>query len=503
LVELRQLLSGFPARDVPELSVRDLTDDSRRVTPGSLFLARVGARADGRDHIDAAVKAGAIAVIAEAPLTPPHRAGETGVPLIEADGLSLHTPAIAERFFGEPASALALLGVPGTNGKSTVTRLAARLLGSAGVETACIGTLGAEIADETSETRLTTPGAVELSRLLARARDAGARAAVIEVSSHALEQRRTDAIGFRTAVFTNLSRDHLDDHGDMTRYADAKARLFERLSPDALAIVNTDDPASERMLRDCRARVLRCSFTAGDASVTVEGESLDGLDLTLRGPWGEARATTPLLGRFSGMNALQAFAAAHALLQDIGREADPDELASALATIPAPPGRFERVPTERAHVFVDFAHTPAALETALTGLRALMPRGARLICVFGCGGDRDRGKRPGMGAVAARLADLPFVTSDNPRTEDPGAIIAEVRAGMSAAAETIAEPDRARAIRLAVERARPGDVVLIAGKGHERDQILPDGDGGTYRIDFDDRAVAADVLAQTTPEVQR
>jgi len=500
---LRALLDGLAAapieRDAP---VTGLADDARLVAPGDLFVARLGPRADGRAHIAAAVERGAAAIACQSPATPDHRAAAGGLPMVEIDRLGERLWEIAERFYGNPARGLPVLGVTGTNGKTTVVRLAAGLLEAAGLPAATIGTLGARVGGEPVRTTLTTPGAIELSALFARAASAGDRTAVMELSSHALAQHRTDALGFSAAVFTNLSRDHLDDHGDMDRYAAAKARLFERLEPDALAVVNADDPATERMLRDCRAPVLRCSFTAGDASVTVERESLDGLDLTLRGPWGEARATTPLLGRFNAMNALQAFAAAHALLRDIGHAASAESLASALAGIPAPPGRFERVPTERTHVFVDFAHTPAALETALTGLRALMPHGTRLICVFGCGGDRDRGKRPEMGAVAARLADLPVVTSDNPRTEDPGAIIAEVRAGMSAAAETLAEPDRARAIRLAVERARPGDVVLIAGKGHERDQILPDGNGGTYRIEFDDRAVAAEALAEARAEVR-
>ena len=495
---LRALLDGLAAapieRDAP---VTGLADDARLVAPGDLFVARPGARADGRDHIAAAAARGAAAIACAAPATPDRRTAAAGLPLVEIDRLSERLWEIAERFHGEPARGLPVLGVTGTNGKTTVVRLAAGLLEAAGLPAATIGTLGARVGGEPVGTTLTTPGAVELSALFARAAGAGDRAAVMELSSHALAQRRAEAARVRVGVFTNLSRDHLDDHGDMDRYAAAKARLFERLEPDALAVVNADDPRAARMLEGCRARTLRCSFTEGDATVAVERESLDGLDLTLRGPWGESRATTPLLGRFNAMNALQAFAAAHTLLQDVGHAASAECLARALAEIPAPPGRFERVPSPRAHVFVDFAHTPAALETALTDLRALMPAGSRLVCVFGCGGDRDRGKRPEMGAVAARLADLPVVTSDNPRTEDPEAIIAEVRAGMSAAAETIAEPDRARAIRLAVERARPGDVVLIAGKGHERDQILPDGEGGVRRIPFDDRAIAAEALTET------
>jgi UDP-N-acetylmuramoyl-L-alanyl-D-glutamate--2,6-diaminopimelate ligase len=335
-------------------------------------------------------------------------------------------------------------------------------------------------------------------RLLARARDAGDRAAVIETSSHALAQGRVAALPFGVGVFTNLSRDHLDDHGTMDNYAAAKARLFEELGPDALAIVNADDPWHGRMLRGARCRVLRCSERSGDATVRTHSAGLSGLDLTLKGPWGTASATPKLIGRFHAMNALQALAAAAETLRRLGERLEAPRLAAALSRLSGAPGRMEAVAGGGPAVFVDYAHTPAALEAALTALRALTPAGGRLVCVFGCGGDRDRGKRPEMGELASRLADVAILTSDNPRTEHPLAIIEEVRAGMRGPAEAFCLPDRAEAIRFAVGAAIERDVVLIAGKGHEAEQILPDGAGGVRRVPFDDREHARAALAMRT-----
>ncbi len=489
MVDVRQLLDGLAASATPTVGVRDLTDDSHKIEPGALFIARTGPRGDGREHIAEAVRRGAAAIACEAPALPPHRDAAGDVPIVEVERLSERVGEIAERFFGEPARAMRFIGITGSNGKSTVAHLATGLLRSAGVETACVGTLGAEIADERIHTGLTTPGAIELSRLLARARDGGTRACVLETSSHALEQSRVAAINFDVGVFTNLSRDHLDDHGDMETYAGAKAKLFTDLRPDALAIVNTQDPAHRRMLRDCRSRVLRCP---GDASVEIERESLVGLSLVLHGSWGIERATPRLIGPYNAMNALQAYAAAHELCKRLG--APNDELAPALSKLGAPDGRLERVGDGNPVVFVDFAHTPAALESTLNALRPFC-RG-RLVCVFGCGGDRDRGKRPEMGRVVSVLANVAVVTSDNPRTEDPRVIINEVIEGMTGGAERVIEPDRAAAIHASIFNANPDDVIVIAGKGHEDYQLLPDGEGGVRRIDFDDRAVTREALAK-------
>jgi len=486
MVDLRQLLHGF-APGAPGVGVRDLCDDSRLVTPGALFIARTGPRGDGRGHIADAVKRGAVCVACEAPMTDAHRAAAGACPIVEVEDLAQRTGAIAERFFGEPAKGMTLVGVTGTNGKTTIAHLTTGLLRSAGIETACVGTLGADVSGDgggtLTETGLTTPGAIGLSRLLARARDAGARVAVIETSSHALEQGRVAAMRFAVGVFTNLTRDHLDDHGDMETYGAAKARLFSSLAPEALAIVNTLDPAHATMLAGCSARVLRCG---DEARATIDRESLDGLELTLNGPWGDARATPALIGTFNAMNALQAYAAAHEVCGLLGVSSD--GLASALSRLGGPAGRLERVGTGAPRVFVDYAHTPAALESTLRALRPLTA--GKIICVFGCGGDRDRGKRPEMGRVVSELADTAVVTSDNPRREEPATIIAEVLGGMTGRAHPIVDRDRAAAIAIGVGLAHEDDVVVIAGKGHEDYQLLPDEHGGVLRIDFDDRLVA-------------
>lgn len=492
---LPELLDGLTSAPAPRVEVRGLADDSRRVRPGDLFLARIGPRGDGRDHIAGAVRRGAVAVAVEAQMQREHRAAAGSVAVVEVRDLAQRVSEIAERFYGWPSRDLALVAVTGTNGKTTVAHLTADLLRRAGVQTGVLGTLGAYVGGERRETGLTTPGAIETSRLLSAARDGGDRAVVLETSSHALEQGRVRALGFGVGVFTNLSRDHLDDHGTMDAYAAAKARLFDELPAAALAVINADDRWHTRMLRGSGCGALRCSTSTGDATVRVLGSSLEGLELALKGPWGEVRAAPKLIGAFHAMNALQAFAAALETIHRLGESADPARLATALGELSGAPGRMERV-ADRPCVFVDYAHTPAALEAALRALRPLVPRGGRLVCVFGCGGDRDRGKRPEMGLIASREADVAVVTSDNPRREEPCSIIGEIVAGMSGGAERIVHCDRAAAIGFAVTHARPEDVVVIAGKGHETYQLLPDGAGGVRRIDFDDRAMARAALAE-------
>jgi UDP-N-acetylmuramoyl-L-alanyl-D-glutamate--2,6-diaminopimelate ligase len=316
--------------------------------------------------------------------------------------------------------------------------------------------------------------------------------AAMETSSHALHQDRVAGLGFRIAVFTNLSGDHLDYHGSMETYAAAKARLFEELSPHALAIVNADDPASERMVRDTQARVLRCSLMGqADATVRVEANGLESR-ATLRGPWGEVTGQLALVGDHNAMNALQAVAVAHEL--GMSREA----IESVLPSLMPPPGRLEPVHVEGIdgpRVLVDYAHTDDALEKALTAVAARKGEG-KLWVVFGCGGDRDRTKRPRMGAVAGRLADRVVVTSDNPRTEEPQSIVDQVLAGVPGGVWTASDADREAAIHLAISQADARDVVVIAGKGHEGYQIIPDGNGGTVHRDFDDRLVARAALSK-------
>jgi UDP-N-acetylmuramoyl-L-alanyl-D-glutamate--2,6-diaminopimelate ligase len=532
-----------------DVRICDLTEDSRTVMPGSLFIARRGEKSDGRAFVPQALEAGAVAVLTDDPaLRLPPRT--RGVLLLKSSDLALDSARLAERFYGEPSRRLTLIGVTGTNGKTTTTFLIHQMLNALGVRCGLIGTVciddGTEIADAT----LTTPPALEVSRTLARMVDAGCRAAVMEVSSHALHQRRVGALRFRCGVFTNLTGDHLDYHKTMDAYAAAKAMLFESLPPageGGVAVLNVQDPWHTRMKQDCRATVYRTAIEhalstqtggAGTAPDTVcrarvLEQSTGSTLVRLSGPWGSADVRLPLVGDFNVMNALQAVTSVYALfgradgagasapadagagqacVVDVSNPASFGVIGEALAHCAPPPGRLEPVTRdgEGLSVFVDYAHTDDALRTALTTLRRCMRTGGesgserQLICVFGCGGDRDPTKRPRMGKVASELADLVYVTSDNPRTEQPRAIIAAIVEGVDASRRerVIIEPDREKAIRQAVRRAsggapgRAGDVVIIAGKGHETYQILPDPErpGQTITRHFDDREVVRQAL---------
>jgi UDP-N-acetylmuramoyl-L-alanyl-D-glutamate--2,6-diaminopimelate ligase len=410
---------------------------------------------------------------------------------------------LAERFYGNPSSKLDVVAVTGTNGKTTTTWLLWQLMNAAGRRCGLIGTVVIDDGRETARAMMTTPPAIEMSRTLASMVEAGCVAVTLEASSHALDQKRVEAVSFDVACFTNLTQDHLDYHGTMERYAAAKARLFEMLPKDGRALVNVGDPFWERMVRDCRAEVVRCrAGVEGEADWRVEilSETLDGMRVRLTGPsrggagrGGDAaiEALVPLIGSYNAMNLLQAVASASAL----GLSAD--EIRAGLAGVSAPPGRIERVSDQRddVHVFVDYAHTEDGLHSVLRAVAAVRGSG-RMWVVFGCGGDRDRTKRPKMGAAAAAHGDVVVVTSDNPRTERPGDIIDMVLAGIpeSQREKVTVQADRARAIRHAVTGAAPGDVVVIAGKGHETEQILPDGRGGMMSVHFDDREVAREAL---------
>lgn len=482
------------SRGLAEIRPTDITDDSRSVTPGAIFLARRGVRSDGNRFLAHAIDAGASVLVTDDPAAYAHAAPHPAVLVADAahDGAR-----IAERFFGDPSRTLRLLAVTGTNGKTTVATLTRQLLEASGVRCGLIGTIEIDGAGERSRSRLTTPGAIELSRTLARMVDEGCLACAMEASSHALHQGRLAGVRIATAIFTNLSGDHLDYHGTLDRYADAKAILFERLDPDATAIFNTQDPAWRRMSRDCSAIILRC----GDrepSRVDILRSTLGGMTLRLTGPFGVLTTRVPFVGAHNAMNLLQAALAASTL------GLDAHDLAQAMPRLASPRGRLERVPgpSNAPTVLVDFAHTDDALANALSAVRGSM-EGGRLIVVFGCGGDRDRTKRPRMGAVAERFADLAIITSDNPRTEDPDAILAEVASGLVHRERAVLEVDRARAIERAIGEAKPGDVVVIAGKGHETEQILPDGHGGTYTVHFDDVEVAERALAaRWTPDVR-
>ncbi|MFM8612961.1 MAG: UDP-N-acetylmuramoyl-L-alanyl-D-glutamate--2,6-diaminopimelate ligase [Actinomycetota bacterium] len=449
------------------VDVADLAYDSRRVEPGTLFFCVPGQVTDGHDHAPQAAARGACALVVERPL-PAVALPQAVVPSVRAA-----MGPIADRLFGEPSRALTVLAVTGTNGKTTTAFLQAAILGAAGLRTGLLGTIERRIGGVAEPAARTTPEAIDLHRDLARMVAAGDAACAMEVSSHALDQHREGGVRFAAAAFTNLTRDHLDYHPDMEAYFAAKARLFDGRCPRA---VNVDDAYGRRLEAEVR-------FAVDDPTADVRAEDVrlaaDGTTFRLRSPWGDADAALSLVGRFNVENALAA--AASAGLAGVGLDA----IVLGLAALPGVPGRMQVVGREPT-VVVDYAHTPDALEHVLAALRPLT-RG-RLVVVFGCGGDRDRGKRPEMARVACALADRVLVTSDNPRGEDPLAIIADVMAGAGAGAEV--EPDRAAAIRRAIEAAAPDDVVLVAGKGHEQGQ-----DVGGVVTPFDDAAVVREVLA--------
>lgn len=479
---LRDVIEGLEAavRGDTGVEVLRACEDSRQASPGDLFIARPGSRTDGGRFASDAMGRGALGVVTQDASLAGEVASRGGVSLLVPDAARAGA-ILAERLAGRPSHALRLIGVTGTNGKTTVATLCRQVFEAAGHTCGLMGTVENFDGRESRPASMTTPGAPDLSAWLACMATHGCAAAAMEVSSHALDQRRADGLRFAAGVFTNLTGDHLDYHGTMEAYRAAKARLFELLPGSASAIVNMDDPACEAMVRSCRARVLRCSARL-PATCRVEelGSDRDGSRLRFSGPWGAFDSRTKLIGAHNAMNLLQAVAACFSC--GLSRE----QLAHALPRLHAPAGRLQRVDEGAGPVvLVDYAHTDDALERVLVALAARKGAG-RLWVVFGCGGDRDRTKRPRMGRIASRLSDVAVVTSDNPRTEDPGSIIEMVVQGMDGGAERVIEADRARAIALAIDRAAPGDIVLIAGKGHEREQILPDGAGGVVRRPFDD-----------------
>jgi len=476
---LGQLLPGVAASSAA-LAVTGLALDSRRVRPGDVFLAYPGESSDGRRFIGAAVAAGAVAVIAEAGW---QGAAAPAVPVIECAGLRDRVSLIADRFYDQPSAAMQVYGITGTNGKTSCTQLLAQALRLLGEPCGAIGTLGASLDGSVAGGGLTTPDPLALQAQLAQWRDAGVARVAMEVSSHGLVQGRVSGLRFAGAVFTNLSRDHLDFHGTMEAYGAAKARLFEQAGL-GFAVINVDDAFGRTLAQRLRSRlpVISCGLGAdADVGVTDAEYRADGVDAVLRTPWGALTARCALLGDFNLANLL----AVIAVLGQAGVDrAAIEQLVPQLRPIA---GRMERVAAAAdIEVVIDYAHTPDALEHALAALRRHC-RG-RLWCVFGCGGDRDRGKRALMGKVAGRLADRVVLTSDNPRGEDPAAILAEIKAGMRA--DALIEIDRAAAIEAAIAGAAAGDLVLLAGKGHEDYQVI-----GAATRPFSDGAVALSALA--------
>jgi UDP-N-acetylmuramoyl-L-alanyl-D-glutamate--2,6-diaminopimelate ligase len=494
-MKLSAIIRGTGARGDPDgdPEIARVTCDSREVVAGTLFCALAGVAHDGHDFAAEAARRGAVAVVAERPVACPPAT------LLLAPSSRRAMAIAAANLHGRPGDALALAGVTGTNGKTTVAYLVEACARAAAVPVGVLGTVTHRWPGAERPASHTTPESTEIQALLAEMRGAGARLAVLEVSSHALAQERIAGMRFRAAAFTNLTRDHLDYHGDMERYFAAKRRLFsEHLAPDGVAVVNVRDAFGARLADQLGPgrRVWRYGGRAGDA-LRAEGVSsgLAGLSATFETPAGAFALSSPLVGAHNLENLL--CAAGMALALDLPADA----VARGLSSCRGAPGRLERVSARGISVFVDYAHTDDALARALAALRALSPR--RLVCVFGCGGDRDRGKRPLMGEAAARDADLVVVTSDNPRTEPPEAIIGEIvpgveRAGMRRlSAEALrrgergfaVEPDRRAAIALAVAVAREGDAILLAGKGHEDYQLV-----GKERLPFSDRDEARKAL---------
>jgi UDP-N-acetylmuramoyl-L-alanyl-D-glutamate--2,6-diaminopimelate ligase len=479
---LSDLLAGLAT--VPssaDCTIGDLALDSRKVAPGALFLAFPGTRVDGRAFIEDAIARGAAAVVYDdAGFSPPAR----DIPVFPVTGLAHKVGLIADRFFGSPSRELTVIGVTGTNGKTTVTHLVAQALDDVSGRCAVIGTLGNGFPDDLDETVHTTPDAVTLHRLLARYRAAGATQACIEVSSHALEQGRVGGVAFDIAVFTNLSRDHLDYHGDMERYGEAKARLFDSDSL-RLAVINQEDEYGRALIDRCRPALPTVSYGLqdGDLHTGRVQASHEGLQLDVITPQGSGVVRSSLFGRFNAYNLLAALAVL--LHCDIGL----DDATRRLSRAHAVAGRMERFAGKatEALIVVDYAHTPDALEKVLIALREHTDH--QLLCVFGCGGDRDRGKRPQMGAVAERLADTVILTDDNPRHESADAIVHEIEAGMTSPATVV--HNRADAIRKALARAQQGDIVLVAGKGHEDYQQF-----GDERRPYSDRQTVRQLLGE-------
>jgi UDP-N-acetylmuramoyl-L-alanyl-D-glutamate--2,6-diaminopimelate ligase len=483
LDELVRDLTAVEARLFGDGAARvlDVRQDSRKVGAGDLFVARPGASTNGAAHVGDALGRGAVALLVERGT----ELASPGVPVIEVADARKALGFAAEAVHRCPTRAIELVGITGTNGKTTTTWLAQQAISGAGGRAGRLGTLGFGFEDESVDSPLTTPEADEVSRYAALVRDTGGSHLVMEVSSHALAQARVDAFSFAVAVFTNLTQDHLDFHGTMARYSEAKLRLFTELLPRA-AVVNVDDPFGEEIVRRTRARLLRVSRSKGaDVHPIAMTNDARGLRGTIALPSGKIELSTRLVGEHNLDNVLGALAIVEAL------GLDPQRAADALASAPAVPGRLERCDSEADDVLVlvDYAHTPDALRRALSAVRTLTS--GRVICVFGCGGDRDPGKRPMMGEAVGRGADRAIVTNDNPRSEVPERIAEAIEAGLRAAGGAYeVELDRARAIERAVLGAERGDVVLIAGKGHEPYQIV----GGERRA-FDDRVEARRALA--------
>ncbi|MBU3740691.1 MAG: UDP-N-acetylmuramoyl-L-alanyl-D-glutamate--2,6-diaminopimelate ligase [Candidatus Kapabacteria bacterium] len=476
------LLALLPDAEVhgnAEIDIIDVTNDSRLVKPGWVFVAIAGTNVDSHDHVAAAVAAGAVLIVGQRPYTAV--ASELGaVPYVCVGDSRYAFAVLTHAVLDHPTRGLRVFGVTGTNGKTTCATLLEQIFAAAGHNVGFIGTTGIRYGRTVLPSDYTTPHARALCDVIMTMKQAGVDTICMEVSSHALDQHRVEGIRFQGAVFTNLTRDHLDYHGTMERYADAKKKLFDMLDEDAVAVVFADDAMAEHMVRDCRAGMIVRVGSAETADVVVNSVSLAATETAFTMTFADAplgvRVTTPLVGQFNVTNA--SLCAVMAMHNGVSQT----KMVDVLRHVRGPAGRMERYELANGAIAViDYAHTPDALAQALKALRDVVGS-ARLHVVFGCGGDRDAGKRPQMGRIAGDLADVVWLTSDNPRSEDPHAIIDAIRAGIRHESCCIEQHvDRAEAIREALADARPGDIVLIAGKGHETYQVV-----GSERYHFSD-----------------
>ncbi|HEV2998197.1 MAG TPA: UDP-N-acetylmuramoyl-L-alanyl-D-glutamate--2,6-diaminopimelate ligase [Solirubrobacteraceae bacterium] len=499
-MRLGELIPTDAADPSGAVEIAALAYDSRRVGPGTLFFCVPGFTSDGHDFAGQAVAAGAAALVVERPLG-------LGVPEALVPSARAAMGPAAARFYGDPTRSLRVVGVTGTNGKTTTAFLVRALLEASGERCGLLGTVGSVIGGRERPAARTTPEAIDLQGDFRAMLDGGERACAMEVSSHALALGRTEGVHFAGAIFTNLTQDHLDFHATMEEYFQSKRRLFVpggaapgtdaqgagAQGPPGLSVLNLDDPYGRRLAAELSGAVSFAMDHEADYRARDVKVGFGGCDLRLRTPGGEHALSLPLPGRFNVSNALGALAAVHGMGGDLAT------LLGALERGVRVPGRFEPVQEGQDFaVLVDYAHTPDSLQNVLAAARELA-RG-RVVCVFGAGGDRDRGKRPMMGRIAAGLADVTIVTSDNPRSEDPGAILAEILAGAGGTSEGVrAEVDRRAAIAQALELAREGDVVVIAGKGHEQGQELAEG----RKVPFDDATVAREALRALAGSVAR
>jgi len=469
-------------RDLP---VSSIADDSRLVQPGSLFVAIAGTAADGHDYISQAIERGACAVVCERVPEP-----VPSCPIVQVADSRLALSAIADAYYGSPSQRLCTVGVTGTDGKGSTAAILASILQAAGHRVGVLGSMGYRLGSRTLESNLTTPGPLALHRMLAQMVEDAVSAVCMEVSSHALVQHRARDVRFDAAILTNVTEDHLDLHGSIEDYICAKERLFRQLEPDAFAILNADSPVCRRFERATDAHVLTYGVTNwADVTGKILSMDMDGMRIAVRTPLESYQVHTALIGSFNCENVLAAATAAFAF--GYGAEV----VTRGLRQVKGVAGRLEKIRGPRGddvpYVYVDYAHTPNALRRVLSTLKPLVA--GKLVCVFGCGGERERQKRPVMGAIATELADLAVITSDNSRGESTESIIDEIVSGISSPrGRYVVEPDRTKAIELAIASARDSrSLVVVCGRGDERVQVI-----GERRMPLDDRVVAGQVLAK-------